>query len=104
MIAAAYYGNLTNRNVKVSCHTFGAPKVGDANFVEWMTKGIEENVNIVNQNDIVPYLPVKKVFKDNNNIFMPMSSCNVYVCHDLDSYIENLRKHIEMQKLPEQVK
>lgn len=99
-MAAAYYGNLTHKNVEVSCHTFGAPKVGDPVFVEWARRGVAEQLHFVNQRDLVPYLPMKKTYAPDkeHTILLPTSSLNIFACHDLDVYIENLQKNIELQK------
>jgi alpha-beta hydrolase superfamily lysophospholipase len=105
MLAAAYYGNLSNNNIGVACHTFGAPKVGDGAFMEWLDDGVEDLVNLVNDGDIVPALPLVGGYEskfilcdgdgDGGNRFKdPLKQ------HDLDTYIEVLRKDLEKQKLP----
>jgi Lipase (class 3) len=101
MLAAAYYGNLSNNNIGVACHTFGAPKVGDAAFLEWLDDGVDDLVNLVNDGDLVPALPLVGGYESkfilcngDGNSWNPLKQ------HDLDTYIEFLRKDLEKQKLP----
>ena len=39
LLAAAYYGNMFSNRV-ISCHTFGAPRVGDEAFLNWLNSGL----------------------------------------------------------------
>lgn len=103
IFAAAYYGNISHNNIGISCHTFGAPKVGDTEFVRWLNEGAEDIVNVVTEGDLVPQFPllgydsneVKTVImKDTKKIHNPFQQ------HDLETYIESLRKYSELQKAP----
>lgn len=105
IFAAAYYGNISHNNIGISCHTFGAPKVGDTEFVTWLNEGAEDIVNVVTEGDLVPKFPFigydnngdKTVFmKDDKKQFIS----NPFKQHDLETYIESLRKYSELQKAP----
>lgn len=101
MIAASYYSYLSNGNIKVYCHTFGSPKVGDERFYDWLNNGSQANVNICNRGDIVPYLPCKHIYNVNGNqrSFIGETNLNVFENHDLDTYIDNLIASVQMQKI-----
>lgn len=109
LLAAAYYGNVSNNNIGISCHTFGAPKVGDSEFIQWLNEGSTEIVNIVNEGDVVPCFPLcgydndeSKTIKMNHGVvvkgFKPMK--NIFKEHDLETYIETLREFSELEKAP----
>lgn len=106
IFASAYYANLTNKNATVHCHTFGAPKIGDDIFYEWFTRAVDDHLHIANEKDIISYLPLDimgyKSFS-NNTFFITdaqYTSLNVYQTHDLDTYIDYLRKITEVAKIP----
>lgn len=112
LFASAYYGNLSN-NLGVTCHTFGAPRVGDENFLSWLRDGTTEVVNIVNPGDLVPHFPLANYSVDKDNtlsvckngrVVKRAESINLFVNplyeHDLDTYINGLREHFEYQKTP----
>ena len=58
-IASAYFGH---RGFKVKCHTFGSPRVGNANFKESFTQVVKENWRVFNENDPVPMIPISHRF------------------------------------------
>jgi predicted lipase len=104
LFAAAYYGNVTQRNIKVSCHTFGAPKVGDKEFARWLIDGCDDVTNVVNIGDLVPLLPFGDYENDNSKI-MVLGNHNSFIQdpllhHDLETYIEFIREYFELLKTP----
>lgn len=92
MFAAAYYGHLSNRNMHVSCHTFGSPKVGDANFMEWFSDYVPNCVNVRNKYDVVTYYPFNSSYAPARSIVFDKTQpiTNPFYEHDLDTYIENI--------------
>jgi predicted lipase len=99
MLASAYYGCMSNRNLRVTCHTFGSPRVGDQAFHEWCKANVVEFVNVVNHRDIVPKLPFGFGYRANPDQFHLenlSSKCkNTIESHDLDAYVTNLSLAIE---------
>jgi len=94
MFASAYYAHMSNRNMTISCHTFGTPKVGNSNFLEWFTEYVPDYVNVQNKYDIVTYYP----FNNKDYTDVP-SLCFDSFSHDLDKYIENIVDNITTNSL-----
>uniref|UniRef100_A0A6C0DZ54 Fungal lipase-type domain-containing protein n=1 Tax=viral metagenome TaxID=1070528 RepID=A0A6C0DZ54_9ZZZZ len=47
---------------KVVCHTFGSPRVGDSDFVEWFDNNVKESYRVINVKDIVPNIPMRPLW------------------------------------------
>lgn len=95
MLAAAYYGDLTGDFVKIKCHCFGSPKVGDANFIKWYSQNVDESINVVNKHDVVPRLSFGAEFVNNPNpIILNDHDASAWEAHDLDTYIEKIFDNI----------
>ena len=45
------------RSDNIHCVTFGCPKIGNKDFVEYFNKKINNNIQFINNEDIVPTLP-----------------------------------------------
>lgn len=60
-IAAAHFGELYP-DFKVTCHTFGSPRVGNKHFVEWFNKNVHEHVRVMNKQDPVPMIPQSHIW------------------------------------------
>lgn len=98
MLASAYFGDLSNRNFRITCHTFGAPRVGDQKFHAWGEAYVKEVVNVVNRFDTVPQLPLPLPglgYADNPNLLVlgkavGLDMACVLRSHDMDTYIQNL--------------
>lgn len=45
------------KNKNIHCVTFGCPKIGNKNFVEYYNKNISNNIQFINNEDIIPTLP-----------------------------------------------
>ena len=97
MFAAAYYAHLSNNNMNIACHTFGAPKVGDANFMDWFTHYVPNYVNVRNKYDIVTYYPFSNVYVPSKSLFIGESPCNPIIAHDLDTYIESIVNNLTIK-------
>lgn len=102
LLASAYYSNLSHKNIGISCHTFGSPKVGDNRFVEWLTDTSNDIVNVVNKGDIVPCYPFCGQYSElPNKIILDHDPLgDAFKQHDLDTYLDNMRKHSELMKVP----
>lgn len=102
--AAAYYGNISNHNINIACHTFGAPLIGNQEFIDWTNNNTNEIYDIINKNDVVPLLPLLPClnYKDDtkNKIILNTTntSSNILQEHDLDTYIKNITQIYEMSK------
>lgn len=97
MFAAAYYAHMTNRNMNISCHTFGAPKVGDVRFIEWFTEYVPDQVNVRNKYDIVTHYPFSLNYVPPKSIVLGKKPSNPLCDHDLDTYIENIVNHLTIK-------
>lgn len=103
LFAAAYYSNMTNNNIQIACHTFGAPKMGDIEFHRWLEEGTTDIMNIVAEGDVVPHLPVCPKYVSGNRVILhntKNSVLDVLKNHDLETYIESIRQGSELHKLP----
>jgi predicted lipase len=115
MLAAAYYGNLSVNNIGISCHTFGAPKIGDSRFIEWFKNGVNDSIFINTSNDIVPFLPfglyenlddvslTLDSFGRVHNDILCLDQPNPIISHDLDTYISSLVLYSNTLKTPDDV-
>lgn len=96
-VAAAYYGSMFNNRKTISCHTFGAPKVGDKEFAQWFADSVNESIRVIIPGDLVTMLPPcigKHGLRHAEDISVQLPSltneCNPFVLHDLDTYIDQL--------------
>lgn len=53
-------------DIKIKCVTFGAPRVGNTHFIETYNKRIKESLRIVNNNDIITYVPLPIIYIHNH--------------------------------------
>lgn len=99
-VAAAYFGSLSNGNIKVSCFTFGSPKVGDRAFYEWLSTETDEEIHVVHQKDPVPLLPPGLGYYWNGKKTLIIENDDNRGClgfleaHDLDTYISEINKRL----------
>lgn len=56
-LSAPYLAELLP-NTKITCISFGSPRVGNEKFVEWFKSKVHSNVRLLNENDPVPHLPL----------------------------------------------
>lgn len=88
--AAAYYGHISNKSIKTVCHTFGAPRVGDENFIKWMNHGIDSHIHVVHNTDIIPWLPLSYEEYDHTLVIGKEMNWDFVSHHDLDMYIDTM--------------
>ena len=60
-LGATYYGKLYHQsnipNITITCHTFGCPRTGDAQFVKTFQNHTFQNVRVANQADLITLVP-----------------------------------------------
>lgn len=65
---------------KVTCHTFGSPRVGNDKFVEWFDLNIKDNYRVSNKSDIVSSIPIKYNFNHTmNGYFTINKKCRIHL-------------------------
>lgn len=99
--AALYYGLMFHGRYNISCHTFGAPLVGDQQFIDVFDRSVKEHAHFVNMGDVVPLLPLTYDVQKKNVINFGAhytKNKNIFHAHDLDTYISNVHSYIEVQK------
>jgi predicted lipase len=91
MFASAYYSSIFPNKIVATCHTFGAPRMGDESFHAWMTDAKVKSINVVNQSDIAPNMPHTHT-PNPNTLFLhdPQIDSNPWDGHSIDAYIQNL--------------
>jgi len=52
---------------ELHCHTFGSPRVGNTEFVNWFNKNVKNNWRIFNEQDPVPMVPASFRFTHVDN-------------------------------------
>jgi predicted lipase len=97
-LSSVYFGMLFHNRYNISCHTFGAPMVGDKSLIKVLNEHTKEQAHVINMKDVIPLLPLRYEHY-NNNIITLYSVGNWIHCHDLDTYIDNLYIHLESKKL-----
>lgn len=111
MYCATYFAMMLPCST-TQCHTFGAPMVGDTNFITTFESLVPHAVHVVNQYDIVPYLlqrpfpwlsGYKRVSVDNVMLMkskQPVKSLlRPLWSHDVLCYIDNIEHHLQKQRL-----
>lgn len=100
MFASAYYAHLMNGNYNITCHTFGAPKTGDRMFVDWLDSYVQDQVHVCNKWDIVSKYPFDVRYVPlSHKVCMKYTTHSFFGDHDLDTYISNLRDHMQSSRL-----
>lgn len=87
-------------NMNIKCVTFGAPRVGNKEFIEEYNKRIQKSLRIVNENDIITQVPLPIIYIHNhkpiiiNNNSKKEFNINIIdyykTIHSMTSYIKNL--------------
>jgi predicted lipase len=65
----ALYFSLLYKNVRVSCYTYGSPRVGHTTFVSLFKKNVFDHGRFVNEDDPVTMIPLKLRFTHLPNVF-----------------------------------
>jgi predicted lipase len=111
--------------IKVSCHTFGSPRVGNKHYVKWFQNNVSCSncVRITNQNDPVTQIPISGYFQHvsiakcmMNNLTvkdlpdkkflarlanLQINCCKPVLAHSCQKYIENLMKLYDQSNIEE---
>lgn len=63
-LSAAWFGWTFHsiQPIRIVCHTFGCPRVGNTHFTDWYTQHVDETVRVTNEWDPVPTLPISYQF------------------------------------------
>lgn len=100
--------------LKVVCHTFGSPRVGNKHFVRWFQENVSDCARIMNREDPVAQMPLSARFEHVSDALCIMDDltmkdlpdtkwywrllgfrskcCNPVLAHSCDQYIERLTK------------
>jgi len=107
--------------LKVVCHTFGSPRVGNKHFVRWFQENVSDCGRIMNREDPVAQMPLSARFEHVSDALCIMDDltmkdlpdtkwywrlvnfrsncCNPVLAHSCDQYIERLMKiYTELKK------
>lgn len=100
-VSSAYYGALYNNRFHITCHSYGAPKVGDVQFRAFHEANVNESINVITDLDPVPSL----LFFDSyvavgEMLTLKSSTWNPIYAHDLDVYMSKLSDHTRNLKMP----
>jgi len=114
-LATLFAGEIARLNeVKVVCHTFGSPRVGNKCYANWFQENVKDSVRITNLRDPVVQIPISAYFQhvsdakcimDDLSIkdipdgkwYWRLANFKINVCkpvlaHSCDQYIEGLMK------------
>ena len=104
------------REIKVVCHTFGSPRVGNKHFARWFQENVKASdcARIMNREDPVAQIPMSAYFQHVSDAVCIMDDmtvkdmpdgkwywrlmnfrsncCNPVLAHSCDQYIERLMK------------
>ena len=118
---AGYVASL-HPQIKVLCHTFGSPRIGNKHYVKWFQENISSSncVRIMNQKDPVAQIPMSGFFQHVSNAKcimddltvkdlpdkkflsrlanLQLNCCKSVSPHSCEKYIENLMKLYEQSK------
>ena len=102
LFASAYFGTLSDGNMDITCHTFGAPRIGNQAFHDWQKQHTRETINIIHPYDVVPRIPIGfgYVSNPNTHVLSCQQSCHrasalscrtdILCHHDMDTYLESM--------------
>ena len=90
-------------NYNIKCVTFGAPRVGNKEFMDEYNKRIKNSLRVVNKNDIITYVPLPIIYTHNHkpmiitnhhSLISTSPSINIInyfrTVHSISTYIKNL--------------
>jgi hypothetical protein len=97
-LAAAYYGAVSENNIRIECHTFGSPMVGADGFKSFHDDNVAESIHVTTSLDPVPRLPLFCAYKPvGSHLRLLTSTWNPLHAHDLDLYINLLQDKLRDQ-------
>lgn len=86
-LAAAYYGKLYNKKLRVLCHSIGSPRVGNKAFAKLFADNVEEEIRITNEKDPIPFIPMSFLYYHVSNSICINEDCSVkYAIKDTPWY------------------
>jgi predicted lipase len=116
------------REIRIVCHTFGSPRVGNKHFARWFQENVNAShcVRITNLRDPVVQIPISAYFQHVSDAKCIMDDltvkdvpdgkwywrlmnlrsncCNPVLAHSCDQYIERLMKiYMELKKAEDDV-
>ena len=114
-LATLFAGEVGRLNeVKVVCHTFGSPRVGNKAYAKWFQENVKDSVRITNLRDPVVQIPISAYFQHVSDAkcimddltvkdvpdgkwYWRLANFKINVCkpvlaHSCDQYIEGLMK------------
>jgi predicted lipase len=114
-LATLFAGEVARFNeVKVICHTFGSPRVGNKAYAIWFQENVKDSVRITNLRDPVAQMPISAYFQHVSDAVcimddlsvkdvpdgkwywrlanFKMNVCKPVLAHSCDQYIERLMK------------
>jgi predicted lipase len=80
-------------NIRINSITFGSPRMANKAFINEYNKYINNSIRIVNNNDIIQYLPIPIIY---HHIHKPLilldnvKKINIKYNHGINTYIKNL--------------
>lgn len=88
-------------NLDVKCLTFGAPRVGNKEFINEYNRRIKKSLRVVNKNDIITHVPLPIIYTHNHKPIIiknhhSISPVNLNIVnyfrtiHSISTYIKNL--------------
>lgn len=90
--ASTYYAALSNNTIHVSCHTFGAPFIGDDAFYRWSKDVVNETIYYKTKTDPIPNVQLCSVPPDPHAHTISINDqwLDPFTAHDMDTYIHIL--------------
>jgi len=95
---ASYDSTNYINNINIKCITFGAPKVGNKNFIDEYNKKILYSYRIVNNNDLIEHSPPIFIFKHIHEPIYLKSEGKMKYPHNMSNYITNLQLFFDPNK------
>jgi hypothetical protein len=89
------------QHVSVRCVTFGSPRLGTRDFMEWATVLVPETIRVVNGGDIVTMLPRTMHHVGRLVEIKEMGRLPCLACHKLENYIIAIRSKLPGLFLPQ---
>jgi predicted lipase len=113
------------REIKVVCHTFGSPRVGNKHFARWFQENVRDCARIMNLRDPVAQMPISAYFQHVSDAVcimddlsvkdvpdgkwywrlanFKMNVCKPVLAHSCDQYIERLMKIFSEFKIKDDI-
>lgn len=105
-IASVYFAELYP-HLKFSCHTFGSPRVGNREFINWFSTHVKDHIRVVNKFDPITTLPYGSLWEGLPNCLQLDETSSKFIDdeiwykgislyeHDIDLYINRLKRNLQ---------